>query len=123
MNVVVENLLLDDVAAETGVDNALDAPTESTSETESSSTSISTVPYFDTVAHCRQVSEVGGTGSYTIEETCRNMEADARQEIAARSIPGRVYDHCKQVAEVSGPGSYTIFKTCVEMELGAAGRL
>lgn len=121
-NLTVENLIVDDVDLTAG-DKQLEAPSESVAIPSPPVAPTTKVPVFDTIAHCRQVSEVGGSGSYTIEETCRRMESEARAEVAGRPIPDRVYDHCKQVAEVSGPGSYTIFKTCVEMELDAASRL
>lgn len=80
------------------------------------------VPTFDTVAYCRKVSEVGG-GSYSVEKTCRDMEADARSELSARNIPSRIYDYCKQVAEVGGGGSYSTMNTCVDMESKSASEL
>lgn len=122
-NLAVENLIVNDMAADPSLDNTLEAPSPAPTTAQVSSSSGSAVPNFDTVEHCRQVSEVGGTGSYAIEETCREMEAEAEAEVASRTIPDRVYNHCKQVAEVGGPGSYSIFNTCVDMELGAASRL
>lgn len=100
-------------------------PTDPNSETadQPEAAAEAGVPAFDTVAYCRKVSEVGGGGSYSIEKTCRDMEANARSELSNRSISSRIYNYCKQVAEVGGGGSYSIMNTCVDMELKSASEL
>jgi hypothetical protein len=124
-DILTTNEVLTDTPGVSSVENMLDAPFEP-ADTPTASLAETTnpmVPDFNTEGYCRKVSEIGGTGSYTIEETCRGMEADARSQLAARTIPNRVYQHCKQVAEVGGYGSYNIMNTCVDMELESAGRL
>lgn len=79
-------------------------------------------PSYDTNGYCAEVAGVAG-GSYVIERTCRQQEAEARGDIRRMSIPGRVYNYCDEVASVGAGGSYVIFRTCVEQELGAAADL
>lgn len=76
---------------------------------------------FDINSYCRTVADAVG-GSYQIEESCRNMEDDARRNLAQMSIPPRVEKYCYEVASAVG-GSYQIMESCVNMELEAKGRM
>jgi len=79
------------------------------------------VPVFDTKSYCRKVADAVG-GSYEIEETCRNEEADALASLQSRKIPARILRYCTQVTDAIG-GSYVIMQTCVEQENEAKARL
>jgi hypothetical protein len=79
------------------------------------------LPPFDTNRYCSKVADAVG-GSYEIEETCRNQEADAFASLQSRRIPARILHYCTQVSEAIG-GSYVIMQTCVEQESEAADRL
>ena len=74
---------------------------------------------FDIEAYCARVAEAVG-GSYQIEETCRQQEADARE--AMRSTEQRIATYCARVAEAVG-GSYQVYNTCVDQEDAARGRI
>ena len=74
---------------------------------------------FDIAAYCARVADAVG-GSYQIEETCRQQEADARE--ATRSTERRISAYCARVAEAVG-GSYQIYNTCVDQEEAARGRI
>jgi predicted secreted protein len=51
---------------------------------------------FDIEAYCARVADAVG-GSYQIEETCRQQEADARE--AMRSTEQRIATYCEKVAD------------------------
>ena len=75
---------------------------------------------YDIKAYCKNVANVSG-GSYAIEESCRQMEADARLRVEARraGVPKRVMAYCDRVAVIGGGGSYAMLDSCIDMELQA----
>lgn len=81
---------------------------------------IAAVPAFDTKTYCRKIGDTVG-GSYQIEETCRDEEAEALRKLTSREIPDRLL-RCSRIGETVG-GSYQIMETCVEQETESAARL
>jgi len=80
-----------------------------------------TPPSYNIIAHCKEVAAVGG-GSYVIESSCREMEAESKQNIQRMNVPGNVLRYCDEVARTTG-GSYTILESCIEMEMEAKGKM
>lgn len=83
------------------------------------------VPEYNIKAYCKQVSEVGGGGSYSIEQSCRGMEAQAKRRVEGmeKAVPARVMTYCDQVSATGGGGSYAILETCIKMEMQAKRRM
>ena len=88
---------------------------------QASATPSASIPVYDTKAYCRKIADTIG-GSYQIEETCRNEEAEALVKLNSRTIPDRILRYCSQIGQTIG-GSYQIMETCVEQESEAAARL
>lgn len=82
-----------------------------------------TPPEYNVHGYCKEVAASGG-GSYMIEKSCRDMEAEAKNSISRMDIPQEIVKYCDQVAKAgSSNGSYTIFKGCVNMEIEAKNSL
>jgi hypothetical protein len=75
----------------------------------------------DIKAYCQSVANIAG-GSYQIEETCRQEEMTAREELQKMTIPQRIKNYCEKVGSAAG-GSYQIMETCVEQETNAKNRM
>lgn len=76
---------------------------------------------YDITAYCQQVSQAVG-GSYQIEETCRQQENTAKQNIAAMAVPEQIQKYCQDVGQAIG-GSYQIKEVCIQQEMSAKSRL
>jgi hypothetical protein len=73
------------------------------------------VPSFASRAHCEEI--VGD--SYSLLETCLQMEAEAADTLRAMPpVPDRIERHCYELVD-----SLNLYLTCVEMELEAMGRV
>ena len=73
------------------------------------------LPSLDIDAYCARVAEAVG-GSYEIEKTCRDSEAEAKTALENREeVEARIMNYCERVARAIG-GSYEILKTCIEGE-------
>lgn len=81
------------------------------------------LPQYDVKAYCKQVAEVGGGGSKSIELGCRQMEAEALNELRKINIPTQMLNYCREVAEIDGIGSYSTLQGCIIMEQEAASQL
>ena len=81
----------------------------------------SSLPSFSRTAYCEKIGETAG-GSYQIESTCRDMEAEALSSLQSQTIPERILQYCTQIGETAG-GSFQIMNTCVDMESEAASGL
>lgn len=80
---------------------------------------------FDTKAYCREVASFGGTYSYSLEASCRQMENSAKKRLEAKAArtPAMVQVHCEEVAQFGGQGSYSLMESCIKMELDAKRRI
>lgn len=80
---------------------------------------------FDIAAYCKQLAEVGGAHSYTLERSCRQQEEGARKRVAKMedSTPGSVLAYCDNLASSTGPGSYMLMESCIKMEMQAKKQL
>ena len=80
---------------------------------------------FDIAAHCREVASFGGSHSYSLEKSCRQMEEAAKKRVAKieDKVPGSVLAHCDGVASFGGPGSYSLMESCIKMEMDAKKQL
>lgn len=80
---------------------------------------------FDIATHCKQLAEVGGNHSYSLERSCRQMEEGAKKRVAKMedSTPGSVLAYCDNLATTGGPGSYTLMESCIKMEMQAKKQL
>lgn len=81
------------------------------------------LPQYDVKAYCKQVSEVGGGGSKSVELGCRQMEAEAQKALSKMDVPAQMMNYCREVAEIDGFGSYSTLQGCIEMEQEAASQL
>ena len=79
------------------------------------------IPQYDSVGYCSGLANRVG-GSYTIEKTCRESEANAEQSLAEMEVPARVNSYCSRIAGITG-GSYRLYKSCVEREMEAASQM
>jgi len=129
-NLVVANMSISDAQVSSGPSTSSDSKSSNTQSPESEVTTptaedgpaaILSLPSFDTAGYCSNISDTAG-GSYEIEETCRNEEADALGKLQAQTIPARIMRYCSDIGDTAG-GSYQIMATCVEQEEDAASRL
>ena len=76
--------------------------------------SASALPTYDMEAYCAEVAKMAG-GSYSLEKSCRDMEAGAMATLEARSVEPKIMQYCDEVARFSG-GSYSLLDSCISME-------
>ena len=79
------------------------------------------LPEYDISAYCKRIAEMGG-GGFTIEAGCRDMEKDAKAQLAGMDIPEKILKTCTRMADMGGK-SYTVLQGCVEMELDSMRQL
>ncbi|MEI2742718.1 MAG: DUF4124 domain-containing protein [Candidatus Competibacter sp.] len=79
------------------------------------------VAIFDIEAKCKGVSQAVG-GSYQIEQTCRDQERKAKENISTMGAAAEIIAHCERVGRAVG-GSYQIMETCIEQETKAKANL
>jgi hypothetical protein len=72
---------------------------------------------YDTHSHCRQLAG----GSYSLEQTCRNMERKAQESLQRTSVSHDVWLHCTDL--MGSTASYSLLQTCVGMEERAKAAL
>lgn len=71
--------------------------------------------HYDIGAFCKKYS----SGSYMIEESCRNHEAEARDRISHLSVAPEIMNYCNKYSSES----YSILETCIENERSAKNRI
>ena len=71
------------------------------------------MPNYDTNDHCHQIAG----GSYSLEQTCRGMERDAKQAVQRAPVTPDVWHHCNEI--MASTGSYSLLETCLVGENSA----
>lgn len=79
------------------------------------------LPEYDSAAYCKHMAEMG-SGGYTVEAGCRDMEKDAKAQLLGMDIPADILKTCKRMADMGGK-SYTVLQGCVDMELDSMRQL
>ena len=72
------------------------------------------VPQFDTIAYCKQESQIVGGSYYQIEKACRDDEHSALVTLKFMNVPPKILSYCTQVANAIG-GSYQVMNACVRI--------
>lgn len=111
------------ISAETRQKSNLPAPPDLShpSPNPSQASGGSSLPRYDVDAHCKVISEVGGTGSQMILQGCyqqEQMHYDRTKQIWD-DLPKQMRSHCDQIARAGG-GSYMILAGCIDQEKASA---
>lgn len=78
---------------------------------------------FDIDKHCKHIGSLATGGSYTLEQTCRNIEREAFAKLSSMAIPPEIEKHCAHIGGMATGGSYSLMQTCVEQEIEAKENL
>lgn len=83
--------------------------------------SLSQAANYDIKQYCSKVADAVG-GSAQIELTCREQEAEARDDIPGKNASPKIMAYCDRVGKAIG-GSYQILSTCIDQEQEAQSQL
>ena len=95
------------------------------SRTDNEQRPAKSVPRYDTEAYCKQIAEVTGSHSYSLEKSCLQMEKAALDSILTNilNVPHDILEYCAKIGIVTGNGSYSLMQSCIQMEMDAKSSL
>ncbi|RFA27191.1 hypothetical protein CAI21_15185 [Alkalilimnicola ehrlichii] len=86
------------------------------------SVAMADIPRFDVEAHCKEVSEFGGSSNMVYNGCIRTEQTSYRElQNVWAEVPTRTRNHCLEIAQFGG-ASYQILHGCIQMEIDAAER-